>query len=445
MYFTQVMPDIDRISNLYFGALRKPLEIRVLQEWTSNFRKKDTWFIIVDKHSKLLLNECYRITNYTCTTPDKYQKILHHPVHINIEEASTIEQIFECPSLPKVWFRFQPRAHLHTIADKNIEYPDFIGVLINIRERKKKNKEPFMAMTLADANAEEITILLWKECIDSPTKFDRNVIMSNHSTSIIALTNVKATMYNGSLTLTSSMATYLYINPPISKTETLLQRFGTEFRPRLSPTVVTTTLQQLKNSNYSDIEGKKFVAEATITDFTFKDCWYHVPCNTCAKSTHKKGNGWFCISHGTINDPKLLYKVSAVVTDNTDSMTIFMSDEATQTLTNATSEELINRNLSQPRDILPPTLERCKGSTRNWFIQCTNLSATNNIRFIITSTSETRNREPKVVIPSNTPITPMTTTKHITVTTKKSTPVATTLKSEKRLTSEDTDATYEQQ
>ncbi|CAH1436179.1 unnamed protein product [Lactuca virosa] len=239
--------------------------------------------------------------------------------------------------------------------------------------------------------------------------------MSNPSTSVIALTNVKATMYNGSLTLTSSMATYLYINPPISETETLLQRFGTEFRPRLSPTAVTTTLQQLKNSNYSDIVGKKF------------------------------GNGWFCISHGTINDPKLLYKVSAVVTDNTDSMTIFMSDEATQTLTKATSEELINRNLSQPRDILPPTLERCKGSTRNWFIQCTNLSATNNIRFIITSTSETGNREPKVVIPSNTPVTPMTTTEHITVTTKKSTPVATTLKSEKRLTSEDTDATYEQQ
>ena len=50
------MPDIDRISNLYFGALRKPLEIRVLQEWTSNFRKKDTWFIIVDKHVRNKLN-----------------------------------------------------------------------------------------------------------------------------------------------------------------------------------------------------------------------------------------------------------------------------------------------------------------------------------------------------------------------------------------------------
>nr|KAJ0214386.1 hypothetical protein LSAT_V11C400164520 [Lactuca sativa] len=375
---TQVMPDMDRISNLYFGALGKPLEIRVLRKWTSNFRKKDTWFIIVDKHgdaiqlleqkkdettieSKLLLNECYHITDYTCTTPDKYQKILDHTVHINIGEASTIEQIFDCPSLPKVWFRFQ----LH-----------FIGVLINIRERKKKNKEPFMAMTLADANAEEITILLWKECIDSPTKFDRNVIMSNPNTSVIALTNVKATMYNGSLTLTSSMATYLYINPPISETETLLQRFGTEFRPRLSPTAVTTTLQHLKNSNYSDIEtlhskivGTMFLAIPVQNQHTKREMGGSLQSFSCCHRQHRLNDNFY-----------------------------------------ATSEELINCNLSQPRDILPPTLERCKGSTKNWFIQCTNLSATNNIRFIITSTSETGNREPKVVIPSNTPVTPMTTT-----------------------------------
>ncbi|CAH1428270.1 unnamed protein product [Lactuca virosa] len=100
---------MDRISNLYFGALGKPVEICVIRRWTSNFRKNDTWFIIVHKHgdaiqlleqkkddtateSKLLLNECYCITDYTWTTPDKYHKILDHPVHINIGEASKLKK-----------------------------------------------------------------------------------------------------------------------------------------------------------------------------------------------------------------------------------------------------------------------------------------------------------------------------------------------------------------
>lgn len=80
--------------------------------------------------SKLSLGQCYRITDYTCTTPDKYQKILDNPVHMNIGEASTIESISDTVLLPTHWFHFRPRSHFQIIADKNVDYP---GKIINFR------------------------------------------------------------------------------------------------------------------------------------------------------------------------------------------------------------------------------------------------------------------------------------------------------------------------
>nr|KAJ0202549.1 hypothetical protein LSAT_V11C500245260 [Lactuca sativa] len=77
------------------------------------------------------------------------------------------------------------------------------------------------------SSAEEITILLWKECVDSPDKFNRNALTSNSNTVVLAFTNVKSTMYNGRLTLTSTSATHMYINPKILETDTLITRYYT--------------------------------------------------------------------------------------------------------------------------------------------------------------------------------------------------------------------------
>ncbi|CAI9303567.1 unnamed protein product [Lactuca saligna] len=413
---------MDRISNLQFGSPGNSLEIRVLRKWTLQFRKDETWFIVIDKHgdtiqllaqktnqgcieTSLVVSRCYRIKDYTCTEPDKYQKVLNYPVHMNIGEASTIEEIPNHNALPLTWFSFSPRSHFQIIADKNLEHPDFIGVLIDMKDRTKKNKEPFIVITLTDENAEEITILLWKECIDMPGKFNRNALTSNSNTVVLAFTNVKSTMYNGRLTLTSTSATHMYVNPKIPETDKLITRYGTQFHSKSTATVINTTLQRLKTSNFSQIVDKIYVLKTTLSDFTFKDEWYHVPCTTCGKSTHKKGDGWFCVSHGPINEPKLFYKISAVLEDNTDTTTVFMSNEATQTLVNASAQEIIDRFPSQDRKTLPQPLERCKGLTKNVYVECTKLSSTKNIRFTVTTITDIKTLQP--IEQQTTPSTPI--------------------------------------
>ncbi|CAH1418106.1 unnamed protein product [Lactuca virosa] len=146
---------MDRISKLHFGSPGNSLEIRFLRKWTLQFRKDETWFIVIDEHgdtiqllaqktnqgsteTSLLLSRCYRIKDYTCTEPDKYQKVLDHLVHMNIGEASIIEEIPNHNALPLTWFRFSPRSHFQMIADQNLEHPDFIGVLIKMKDREKK-------------------------------------------------------------------------------------------------------------------------------------------------------------------------------------------------------------------------------------------------------------------------------------------------------------------
>nr|KAJ0191327.1 hypothetical protein LSAT_V11C800442280 [Lactuca sativa] len=277
-----------------------------------------------------------------------------------------------------------------------------------------------MVITLTDENAEAITILLWKECIDSPDKFNRNALTSNSNTVVLAFTNVKSTMYNGRLTLTRTSATHMYVNPKIPETDKLITRFGTQFQSKSTTAVINTTLQHLKSSDFSQIVDKVYVFKSILSDITFKDVWYHVACTTCGKSTHKKGDGWFCVSHGPINEPKLLYKISVVLVDNTDTTTVFMSNEAIRTLVNASAQELIDRFPSQDRKTLPEPLERCKGLTMNVYVECTKLSSTNNICFTVTTITDIKTPQPTIISTKKTQPTPATTMEQQTSTTMES-------------------------
>ncbi|CAH1447025.1 unnamed protein product [Lactuca virosa] len=402
---------MDRISNLHFGSPGNSLEIRVLRKWTLQFRKDETWFIVIDEHgdtiqllaqktnqgsieTSLLLSRCYRIKDYTCTEPDKYQKVLDHPVHMNIGEESTIEEIPNRNALPLTWFRFSPRSHFQMIADKNLEHPDFIGMKIS---------------------AEEITILLWKECIDSPDKFNRNALTSNSNTVVLAFTNVKSIMYNGKLTLTSTSATHMYVNPKIPETDTLITRFGTQFHSKSSSTVINTTLQRLKSSDFSQIV-------TILSDFTFKDVWYHVTCTTCGKSTHKKDIKSQQYSQ-TIQIPQQFSCLN----------------EATCTFLNATAQEIIDRFPSQDRKTLPEPLERCKGLTKNVYVECTKLSSTRNIRFTVTTISDIKTPQPTILSTQKTQTTPSTPMEQQTTTTMESLTPTKSRETGKRLQMEHTD------
>ena len=48
-----------------------------------------------------------------------------------------------------------------------------------------------------DNSAEDMPIILWKECIESTDKFNGKELTSHSNPVVVALTNMKATLYTG--------------------------------------------------------------------------------------------------------------------------------------------------------------------------------------------------------------------------------------------------------
>ncbi|CAH1433716.1 unnamed protein product [Lactuca virosa] len=207
----------------------------------TTFSPFETWFIAVDKYegsiqilgekadqehaeTMLHISKCYAITDYTCSEPDQHQKVLQNTLHLNVGPASSIEEIADSEALPTTWFRFVSRQHLNEIVNKNNELPDFVSIFIKLRDCKKRDGEAYINLFVRDEK-DEIMVTLWKECIDSPAKFDRRKITTSVAPVIIAITNVKVTTYPGVLKLNSTSATHVYVNPPVKEKVNLTERF----------------------------------------------------------------------------------------------------------------------------------------------------------------------------------------------------------------------------
>lgn len=132
------------------------------------------------------------------------------------------------------------------------------------------------------------------------------------------------------------------------------------------------------------------------------------------------------------------YKVSAILTDITDSATIFMTDEAARALTNISSQDIINMYPNEDMKKLPPPLQKSKGSTKKVYIQCKNPSTANNIRFAITSTTNIESIKSTLTSPANVPVTPSTTMDQTTKRKTKTQTTATSHRSGKQLCYEET-------
>ncbi|KAL4575522.1 hypothetical protein LXL04_022369 [Taraxacum kok-saghyz] len=198
-----------RISELSYGCLGGPLELRILRRWTRRFHDAETCFLAVDEHgdvvqlvgsktsqsfleSKFRLGQCYRVENYTCAVSDKQQQILPCPVFLNVGQASAITELNNNINIPTFWFSFANYAQLYDKIDKEYERPDLIGYFKEARQMEKDTKEKFVRLKYTDESGSLLTVTLWKECISVREKFDPTLLTSMPEDTIVAITNGKA-------------------------------------------------------------------------------------------------------------------------------------------------------------------------------------------------------------------------------------------------------------
>ncbi|CAH1430050.1 unnamed protein product [Lactuca virosa] len=344
---------ITTISEIHYGCPGTAIQVRILRMWTPQIRSQETWFLAVDKNGDAIQILGQRKDQgfvQSVLIPNRCYTIEKYGCGIPDRYKKWMEKDF--------YIAVGTTSSITTIPDTHV-IPTYWFNFIS--------KKRYSRLCGSTCSGDDIAISLWKECTNILSKFDRVSLENAPTPAVVAISSVKISNYAGSLRLGTSSASHLYINPTIPETTILIDSYGTfqqspvNFDP---PTLLSDILQK----TYSDLSDKTFTAKASISEYIYSDCWF---------------------------------KLSAIITDESQSMTIVLSDNATQDLFGTTSDKLISHDDINHRKILPLIASALQGIPKKMKLRMTNTSTDNKIRFIITDIDKSPSEEK---IPIRTPL-----------------------------------------
>ncbi|CAI9285360.1 unnamed protein product [Lactuca saligna] len=344
------------ISKLKCDGIGSPIELRIVCKWKHDVRRYETWFIRVDRfgdaiqilgqrtnqsyiESVLNVSECYTISKYSCPKLHKYQKVLENDFYIDVGLSSIIKPLPNTITIPATWFRFASKSQLTEPGEHPPYDPDFVGMLSKIRDSTKHVGQPYVLLILTDDRGNEVLINLWKECFTNPRKFNRSLITPPPAMTVVAVTNLKPSLFGGTLRHGSSHATHVY--------------------------------------------DKMFLVKESIADIVFQDKWYQMICPTCRDPIFKRGTQWYYSAHSKIEKPILTHKFHVTISDPTATMSAVISETSFRKLINSDSEHTVDDIIALHRKTLLVMISQHKGKQRTMSIQMLKTSTDDNVRFII--------------------------------------------------------------
>ncbi|KAD3066518.1 hypothetical protein E3N88_34398 [Mikania micrantha] len=377
----------ETLGSIRLGGSGLPIEVRILRKGIPHLREDDTCYLLVDQSGeaivaiahkderkyvepKLQTMSCYRIENYVCVSAIPYVNIINHPVSIRIGAAASIDPLPNNEDLPRVYFEFSPYEDVSKLAGNKQRVIDYIG-LLQKKEYKKKEK-----------CGRSIEAALWKEIITKADRFDKHAIDTADTPTVIALTSMRIQQFNDQTQLSSTTATYMYLNPTISETQSLINWFNTTHGNNDQPWILTrgdnpTTIQDILHKTDQELNGKTFPCNASVTQIITQKDWY---------------------------------RLTAKVADETGSITATIFDDAVATLVGITCSDLLNKEGYSDMTTIPAPLHAIKGKTKKFFLHTQKDARTSNIKYTVNKTSDldfntmTSNT---TVAPSVSPATPL--------------------------------------
>ncbi|KAL4554929.1 hypothetical protein LXL04_037538 [Taraxacum kok-saghyz] len=390
-----------RISELGYGCTGAELKIRILWKWIHHYCQTETWFLAVDEHgdavqilgkkpnqhlleSKLNVLRCYAIEDYTCTQTRNYSKTILNPIHLNLGLASKITEIEDSETYPRHWFQFGSIEEIQKTPEKNADLTDVVGSFREIRLLYKDTGERFVKLTLTHESGQELNITLWNECIECTEKFDTDILNTTSTTDIsnnciknlllwrlvfqnhCMLTIPKLDSSNSRVPLEiNALLPSNIVFIPTSLKELSTHQQGFVFKEILILFAVLYLFWKINSNGLAFLKGKTFSVRATPDHFTFNEGWFSAFCPICDTSIPKKGNDWFCITHGKPDKVSYSYTLSTVLDDTTKLFLILLSDNVVKKMCGNSSQEMIVELGfdDQIQSILPPTIDKCRFAT----------------------------------------------------------------------------------
>ncbi|KAK9056459.1 hypothetical protein SSX86_023820 [Deinandra increscens subsp. villosa] len=170
----------------------------------------------------LELLSCYRIATFACEDLPVYLKTIDHPISLRFGSTAIITPIPDSMIYPRQYFNFTRYEDLTESTKTCDVYTDFIGLVDHIVDATTKDRDPY-ARLFFKTERNTITATLWKEIVSSPDRFNRSELDNTTRPCTISLTAMKVTKHRGWFQLTSTPATYAYINPAYAESARLLQ------------------------------------------------------------------------------------------------------------------------------------------------------------------------------------------------------------------------------
>ncbi|XP_035845102.1 uncharacterized protein LOC110934392 [Helianthus annuus] len=228
---------------------------------------------------------------------------------MNLGNATVITSIPDNENIPKQYFDLATRRRAEFQA-KTEGVVDYIGLLVRRIEDKRTNaNRPYVVLSFKDCSNQDITVALWEEIATVKSRFNRAEIDAASAPIILAMTTLKAKIYyghgiTGTLQLSSTSATHVYLNPQTVETETLKEMY--EKSDMHNCEITTTTdlevpISHLLQGN-SGIIGKRFTIKGKITEIMSDKNWHYNACPKCRQTMIQTGSEWFCVDDGTYDN-----------------------------------------------------------------------------------------------------------------------------------------------
>ncbi|KAD4888565.1 hypothetical protein E3N88_20638 [Mikania micrantha] len=407
--------EIKEIALLRPRDASAPIEVRVIRKWNPLFRDNETCFLLVDRYGeaivaiahkeerryvepKLTVLSCYKIEDYVCVPANSYVNIINHTVALRIGAAASIEKLVDKETLPRLYFEFCPYENIDALLESSQHLIDYIGLITARNYKTKPNTgEPYLRLTLTNSSGQSIEVTIWKEIISKYDRFDKEAIDNAKHPAIVAATSLRVGQFQGQTQLSSTAATYVYLNPSINETSSLID-WAINFQVTNQQTQTTMlqpshtlenkmTIADILEGDAKDFKGKTLMCSASIIDIVTTKDWYYNACPECLHTIYRSGKGWACPTHGKYEKSKQMYRLVVQIADNTGSTTATLFDEAVTTLLGTPCSELISKGGYTDLETVPAPLHALKGHNKTFFLQAQRDLRTGNTRCTVNTVS----------------------------------------------------------
>ncbi|PWA76903.1 nucleic acid-binding, OB-fold protein [Artemisia annua] len=300
----------------------------------------------------LIPGKTYRISGFTCAPTTNCQQTLENRTSLSFTRFTKFDTI-PSTGFPNHYFRFISYNRLpYRVVDPDDKsrkvYPvltDYIGCYINSGQKEEwgnPNKDQMLLrrIEIQNLNRNSVELTLWDDLAES---FPKEKIDALEKPVIIAVSSCRVARFRNNLQLSSTPATYYYINPAIPE----LPQYKAEYKAAFD---LNPPLQVVRHP-YQDKEQEKmrnkipfsklltenplthtdvrFTCEGTITGLDTSREWYYPSCATCPNKIQVNEGIIECKIHGALSSPIYRYNFKAYVTDTTATITMtFFSTKA---------------------------------------------------------------------------------------------------------------------